>query len=70
MKIVIVGCGLIGRKRALALDQDDILAACCDVNPDAARNFGEEFNCPYFSSYKKLFEEIEFDAVIIAVVKR
>jgi hypothetical protein len=31
MNIAVIGCGLIGRKRALALDVDDALTACCDV---------------------------------------
>ncbi len=35
LRVGIVGCGLIGRKRALALDGDE-LVACCDVDAQAA----------------------------------
>jgi predicted dehydrogenase len=31
MNVAIIGCGLIGRKRAEALEPDDKLVACCDV---------------------------------------
>lgn len=35
LRVGIVGCGLIGRKRAAALDGDE-LVACCDVDADVA----------------------------------
>jgi predicted dehydrogenase len=40
MKVGIIGCGLIGRKRALSLADDDTLVACCDTNI----KLGAEFN--------------------------
>jgi predicted dehydrogenase len=70
MNVVIIGCGLIGRKRALALDKEDILTACCDTNLDIAKKFGEDFHCSYFTDYKKLFLEINCDTVIVSVINK
>lgn len=70
MKVAIIGCGLIGKKRALALSEDDQLVACCDKDEDKARKFSEEFDCKYFTAYKKLLKDIECDVVIVAVVNK
>ncbi len=70
MNAAIIGCGLIGRKRALALEPDDRLAACCDVNPETARRFGGEFSCPVFPDYRELFRKADFEAVVVAVVNK
>jgi predicted dehydrogenase len=70
MNVAIIGCGLIGRKRASALDKNDKLAACCDTNIDIAKKFGEDFGCSYFADYKKLLKEIKSDSVVVAVVNK
>src|SRR4030066_605163 len=70
MKILIIGCGLIGRKRALALSKDDSLVACCDINEELAKMFAEEFNCVWFSDYKKALAELECDVIVVAVVNK
>jgi len=70
MKVVIIGCGLIGHKRALSLSEKDKLVACCDVNPSIAMKFSDEFKCKYFTDYKKLLDEISCDIVIVAVVNK
>lgn len=70
MKVLIIGCGLIGRKRALALDAADSLVACCDINEDFAKKFSEEFNCRWLSDYTIALSEIECDVVIVAVVNK
>jgi len=70
MKIAIIGCGLIGCKRALALTEEDILTACCDVNYEIAKKFGDEFNCKVFTDHKRLFSTSECDVVIVAVVNK
>jgi predicted dehydrogenase len=70
MNVVIIGCGLIGRKRALALDPEDKLAACCDTNLEIAGAFGKEFSCLAFSDHKILLNEIQFDAVVVAVINK
>ncbi len=70
MRLAVVGCGLIGRKRALALHSDDKLVACCDSNEPLARKFGEEFGCSYYSDHSKLLSEVESDIVVVAVVNK
>jgi predicted dehydrogenase len=70
MNIVIIGCGLIGKKRALALDPDDRLVACCDTIPDAAKKFSEEFKCSCYTDYRDLVSDVHFDAAVVAVVNK
>ncbi len=70
MNIAIIGCGLIGRKRALALSTEDKLLACCDTNLDIARKFGQDFQCSNFDDYKNLLKEIDCDCVIVSVVNK
>ena len=70
MKVSIIGNGLIGRKRALALGADDTLIACCDSSPETARKFGEEFNCKHYTDYRELLDKEESDAVVVAVVNK
>jgi predicted dehydrogenase len=41
LRVGIVGCGLIGHKRAAALD-GDALVACCDIDAAAARSLAAE----------------------------
>jgi predicted dehydrogenase len=70
MKVAIVGCGLIGRKRAMALDPEDSIAACCDIVPESADKFGAEFSCPRFTDWRELLRKTECDAFIVAVVNK
>ena len=70
MNVAIIGCGLIGRKRAAALDLEDVLAACCDTNEAAAKKFAEEFKCACYTDYRKLLSEIESDSVVVSVVNK
>lgn len=70
MNVVIVGCGLIGRKRALALGVGDHLVACCDTNAESAEKFSHEFNCIGYTDHKVLVAQADFDAVVVAVVNK
>ncbi len=70
MNVVIIGCGLIGRKRALALSSEDKLMACCDVDINIAKKFGGEFGVPYFTDYKILLDNTECESVIVSVVNK
>ena len=68
MNIGIIGCGLIGRKRANALETGDVLVACCDTNLSSGEQFAREFSCEPFSHYRDLIAKAEVDIVIVAVV--
>ncbi len=70
MKVAIIGCGLIGRKRALALSSDDKLVACCDSNEEIGVNFAKQFSAIPFEDYKELLTKVECDTVIVAVVNK
>ena len=70
MNVAIIGCGLIGRKRALALDSDDALLACCDTNEAAAKKFASEFNCAYYTDHMRLITEVDCDVAIVAVINK
>ena len=70
MRVAIIGCGLIGRKRALALAVDDQIVGCCDVNRESAEKFSQEFSCRYFIDYQDMLKEVKCDIIIVAVVNK
>ena len=70
MNVGIIGCGLIGRKRALALDKDDILLACCDSNPATAQAFSNEFKCKTYPTESDLLADSGCDVIVIAVINK
>ncbi len=70
MNIVIIGCGLIGKKRAMALSDEDKLVACCDINEDLAVRFSKEFSCTHFTDYLELFSQVNCDSVIVSVINK
>ncbi len=70
MKISIIGCGLIGRKRATALNDNDTLVSCCDINQNILLDFATEFNCKAFEKYKDLIDENNCDIIVVAVVNK
>jgi len=70
MKVGIIGCGLIGHKRALALDKDDSLVACCDSNPNIAKVFSEEFNCKTYPTASALLADSVCEIIIVAVINK
>ena len=70
MRVAIIGCGLIGRKRALSLDENSALVACCDTNAEAAQKFAAEFSCYAFTDYQSLLRHAKSDIVIVAVVNK
>lgn len=70
MKLAIIGCGLIGKKRALAIEPDDRIVACCDINKSAAEQLAAHYNSEIFDDYNHLLQNADCDAVIIAVVNK
>jgi predicted dehydrogenase len=62
-----VGCGLIGAKRADALAPQDMLLACCDLDAGAAEDLAARHGCEVCATTEALFER-EPDVVVIAVV--
>ena len=66
MKIGIVGAGLIGRKRALALPTGVVLKAVYDTKEEAALKFAQEFHCKKAGSLDEVLKDKEVEALIIA----
>jgi len=66
MKAAVIGCGLIGRKRALAFPVDVELVGCFDEVVSVAEGFATEFNTRNFASLNELLEIQDLSFVVIA----
>jgi len=67
LRVAIVGCGLIGAKRAAALPPDDELIACYDVNERAAGNLAGQYGAKTYASSDELLATGP-DVVVVATV--
>jgi predicted dehydrogenase len=65
MRVGIVGCGLIGRKRAEALTVDDVLVACHDADPAAADRLARDFGAEADGNLDSLLAR-DLDVVVVA----
>ena len=69
MNIAIIGSGLIGTKRASALDKSDKLISVCDKNISRAKKLADI----YLANYTNNFQDVrtqDIDIAIIAVVNK
>jgi predicted dehydrogenase len=67
LRVAIVGCGMIGAKRAAALAPDDELVACYDVNEQAARGLSEQYGARARATLEELLATGP-DVVVVATV--
>jgi len=65
LRVGIVGCGLVGHKRAAALGRDGLIA-CFDLDARAAESLAERFGGSVCRSHDELLTH-ELDVVIVAV---
>jgi predicted dehydrogenase len=65
--VAIVGCGLVGAKRARALRSGDELLACHDVNAEAAARLAHRHGCKACATMNDLLQ-LEPQVVIVATV--
>ena len=65
LRVGVVGCGLVGHKRAAALD-GDVLIACFDIDGRAARSLADRFGGSVCRSHDELLAH-QLDVVIVAV---
>jgi predicted dehydrogenase len=65
MNVGIVGCGLIGQKRAQALAGCQ-LVACADVNPSRAENLAQTYGATALTDWRALIERPEVSIVVVA----
>ncbi len=64
MRVGIIGCGLIGYKRASAINKSQIIG-CFDKNKKSSKKFSKKFNCLDFNSVNELIGNKNIDAVFI-----
>ena len=62
----IIGCGLIGQKRAKALPAADELVACADVSFDRAQALAGSFGAAVAKNWRSIIDDPTIDAVIVA----
>jgi predicted dehydrogenase len=67
LRVAIVGCGLIGSKRAAALRPQDELGACFDLDEQAARLLAERHGARACASVEELLAS-QPQVVVVAVV--
>ena len=66
MKAAIIGCGLIGHKRAAALPDSVELVGCFDTVDSIAQIFATEFGTKVFTSVQELLAVEDLDFVVVA----
>ena len=70
MNVAIIGAGLIGKKRAQALEKTDILAMVCDTDIEAAKNLAHQFKAKAMANSDEIILDSAVDVVIVAVVNK
>ena len=70
--VAIIGAGLIGRKRALALKgiQEAKLKVIVDVVPERAESLAREFDCNWGTDWQEVISRNDIDIVIVATVNK
>jgi predicted dehydrogenase len=66
LKAAVIGCGLIGQKRALAIPDYVELVGCFDEVQSIAESFAVEFKTKTFSSFQEVLEIQDLSFVVIA----
>jgi UDP-N-acetyl-2-amino-2-deoxyglucuronate dehydrogenase len=67
-KVALVGCGRISHNHFEAIDAVDglTLSAVCDIVADRARQAGEKYGVPWFTSYDDMLKQADCDVVVVA----
>jgi len=66
MKVALIGCGLIGRRRAISLPKSVQLVGCFDAVHTVAEDFARDFKTKVFTSVQDLLETEDLVFVIVA----
>lgn len=67
-KIGIIGCGLIGNKRASSLGKRGKVYACADIDVNKAEKLAAKTGASAFQDWKKLISIEELDVVIVSTL--
>lgn len=62
----LIGCGLIGKKRAKALGSEGKLVACSDINIVNGQNLSNDTGAKFYSDWRELISNKEIEVVIVA----
>jgi predicted dehydrogenase len=65
IRAAIIGCGLIGRKRAEALS-DAVVKVCCDINLDRARALADKYGARATVDWEEAVSSRDVDVVFVA----
>ena len=69
MRVGIIGCGLIGGKRAEAVHSPHQVTGVCDVCIEKAQKLAETVKCDFVTdNYKELIESGKIEMVVVAVL--
>ena len=66
--IGIIGCGLIGQKRAKSLGEGGRLVACADIDKNRAKSLAETTNATAFDDWQELLKLPEVELVVVATL--
>ncbi|MDE2589392.1 MAG: Gfo/Idh/MocA family oxidoreductase [Patescibacteria group bacterium] len=68
LKIGIVGCGVIGARRAKIIQSsnDAKVIAVADTDISKAKSLGSQLDCKYYDNWKDIISNKEMDAVIVS----
>lgn len=66
--IGIIGCGLIGQKRAKSLGEGGRLVACADIDKNRAKSLADTTNATAFDDWKELLKLPEVELVVVATL--
>ncbi|HTX19869.1 MAG TPA: Gfo/Idh/MocA family oxidoreductase [Bacteroidota bacterium] len=66
MNVALIGCGLIGRKRAAALSEfaEDRIVVACDIDRSRADTFSKEFGCQATTEWEVAVSRKDVDVVV------
>lgn len=67
MNVAIIGAGLIGRKRALALTKNINLKTVCDINSQVGDALARDFNCDFEKNWQMVVKDKNIQAIFICV---
>ena len=72
LRVGIVGCGLIGRKRANAIQasQTEKLVVVADVNAERASSMAGEFGCAATTEWQQAIAEYDLDVLIVSTINK
>jgi predicted dehydrogenase len=72
MKVGIVGCGLMGRRRASVVHQSrgDELAIVADIDESRARSLAEEMDCWATTGWQEVVARDDIEAVVVSTTNK